>query len=487
MIKSFLVLALAGTMTFGTGLNAYARNDNSKFTNGSTTTAESDIDSFFIIKDYDSLAPTGDSAPKSNSPAETFTYTITPYAVWNAGSTYDATTGKATKIDTTNMPMLTGGTLSNNGRTLTVTQNVAVGDAKYEETPDTDNETDKNVEITLPTYATVGDYWYQVVETLGTTTGVLYGTNSVNTATNTASENGGHSRIYYIHVQVTENNTTVGQSTLVKNVTMHKSAPETTLNNTQYNAKANTGDTGLYNPTNKVNAIENRYYAGDLVIKKEVTGNAGDKSKYFKVTVTFEKPSGTIVNSDIPFTAIAYDNTNKYTSTDYIIKGQKSSADTTGKTVINWQIDTNDNTQTETDRKRTTATCEFYVKDSDTVTFSNIPYGINYSIVEAEPADEKYENKIEFTASKDSAVTFDAQPLQTDNDENSNKLSNKFTKTAVGSISDARDEVTITNQKNLAIDIGVILSNAPFIALLAVAGSALAVLIRRRRKTAVED
>ncbi|MGN1037444.1 MAG: hypothetical protein ACI4PX_06695, partial [Ruminococcus sp.] len=407
MIKSFLVLALAGTMTLGTGMTAYARNDNSKFTNGSTTTAESDIDSFYIIKDYDSADETA-NAPYSKSPAETFEYTITPYAVWNAGSTYNAN-GEATPINTGNMPLLswikTGNieVKADSSRTLIVTQEVGIGNAK-KETPET-HTGDEKATIKLPTYDTVGDYWYQVEEKLGTTTGVLYGTNSVNTTTNTALENGGHNRTYYIHVQVTESNTTVGESTLVRNVTMHQSAPATTLTNTEYNAKANTtDDDGFYNPNNKVNAIENRYYAGDLVIKKEVTGNAGDKDEYFPVTVVFSKPAGTIVNSDITFTAVLKSG-NTYTTENITIKGQYFTGTADNKT-IKW---------TTSDSSTATANCNFYIKDSDTVTFSNIPYGINYSISEKLPTNDTYTNKIEFTSGKnEGTIKFDNELLNAD-------------------------------------------------------------------------
>ena len=484
-LRKAMILALAGTMTLGMGSIALAeeqvddvtRDATSQFTEAGMK-ASTGVDLFYLIKDYDSFDKTSES-PSSASPAETFTYKITPYAVWNAGSTYSAQstfTGTATAITKANMPMLTlsdgnGVTGTEADRTLTVNQAVEIGDAKNESTPDTENTADKKTAIKLPTYETVGDYWYKVEEVLGTTTGVLYGTNSTLTsgsATNVTAANGNHNRTYYIHVQVTETSNAAGTSTLVKNVTMHKTAPETDLTNEEYNAENNTN--AYYTQGNKVNAIENRYYAGELVIKKEVTGNAGDRDQYFEVTVVFTKPAGTVVNSDIPFTAVAKSG-NDYTSTSFVIKGQNSMADTTGKTVINW-------TGTDPATAERTATCTFYVKDDTTVTFSNIPYGINYTIQETKPKNDTYKHQFTFT-SGDGTAKFDSQDLTTD--QGTTALTNDFTDKAVGSITDQNDTVTITNNKVSTIDVGVITSNAPYAAMLVFAGLAVLLYVRRRK------
>jgi len=254
---------------------------------------------------------------------------------------------------------------------------------------------------------------------------------------------------------------------------MHTSAPAAGLTNAQYNALNEPDNTNThYAAGNKVNAIENQYYAGDLVIKKEVTGNAGVKNDYFKVTVVFTKPAGTVVNSDIPFTAYLLDESkSKYTSTPITIKGQyyTGAEDTT---ILKW---------TTSDTSVATATAEFYVKDNDTVTFSNIPYGINYTVQEEKPADDTYKNTITFKdGTKDTTAKFDGQDLTADTD--SAALSADFSKQAVGSISDPRDVITIENKKVTTIDIGVLLSNAPFFAMLGVAAAGLIALFRRKRR-----
>lgn len=477
IIRNFIALAFASAMTLTIGMTVYAddtptRDTESNFTK-SGDTANTGINEFYLIKDYDSINPTVDS-PNSNSPAETFTYTIKPYAVWNAGSTYDDN-GTATKIDTSNMPMPTWNTSIATGiganRTLTVTQSVDIGQAHYEETSnDTTNKTDEKQTIKLPTYDTVGDYWYKVEETIGNTTGVIYGTNSNTSAINTALSNGGYDGTYYIHVQVTEKSTTTGTSELVRNVTMHQSAPDpdTIDTNKKYNDSVDT----YYTASNKVNAIENQYYAGELVIKKEVTGNAGDKDEYFPVTVVFTKPQGTIINSDITFNAVLKEG-NTYTSTDCVIKGNYYTGNP-NKSTFKWSA---------SDENEATATCTFYVKDNTTVTFSNIPYGINYTISEELSDTDTYQNEIKFTSnSKDIAnPTFDGQALTSDTD--SVAMSSNDSKTAQGSISDEKDEVTITNQKDTTIDIGVLLSNKPFITMIGGVGIVMTVFLNRRKKT----
>ena len=206
------------------------------------------------------------------------------------------------------------------------------------------------------------------------------------------------------------------------------------------------------------------------MIKKEVTGNAGDKDQYFEVTVVFTKPAGTVVNSDIPFTAVAKSG-NDYTSTNFVIKGQNSMADTTGKTVVNW-------TGTDPATAARTATCTFYVKDDTTVTFSNIPYGINYTIQETKPENDTYRHQFTF-ANGDDIAKFDGQDLTAD--QGTTALTDDFTDKAAGSITDQNDTVTITNNKVSTIDVGVITSNAPYAAMLVFAGLAVLLYVRRRK------
>ena len=456
-------------------VNALAT-DNGKNLASSLTTANnganSDTEKINLIKDY--ICGRG-IVTDIQSPAEDFIFTITPYGVWNAGSSTGDANGAAYSVD--NMPafaIASANVTLNNDKTNVVTIHADLNQ--------TGISTDASTSITLSEYNSVGDFWYKVEETNSQTTGVFYGTNSVAAEdNNTSSENGTYSRVYYIHVQVVNNpdyvSTIQGSKKFLRSVTMHKTAPiedgTPPATNVEYNTWATNNN---YSSEAKVNDIQNTYYAGNLVIKKNVTGNAGDKDEYFKVIVVFTKLQGTIVNSDISFTAVA-NSGNTYTSTFFTIKGQYYNETNTGNDIIQW-------TGSGENVAEKTATCTFYVKDNSTVTFSNIPYGINYTIQEENPADDTYKHQFKFEGTTYGNVSFDGKNLTTDT--GTDALTDNFGDKAKGSISDDNDTVTIENNKVSTIDIGVVTTNAPYIAMLILAAAAL-VLFVHRRKTMIEE
>lgn len=174
-------------------------------------------------------------------------------------------------------------------------------------------------------------------------------------------------------------------------------------------------------------AIENTYSAGSLEVTKEVTGNLGDKNKKFNVTVTFTAPAGKTVAGDISYVE------NRETKT---IK--------------------------PSDWKDGVATKRIAVADGDTITFTNIPYGVTYTVVEDD-----------YTKAAD-GTTKDYDPAKYEfSDTNPTKA-----------IDSATDTVTITNNKGDSnIDTGVILDNAPYILMLTVvAAGAMTLVIKKRRE-----
>lgn len=174
-------------------------------------------------------------------------------------------------------------------------------------------------------------------------------------------------------------------------------------------------------------AIENTYSAGSLAVTKNVTGNLGDKNKKFDVTVTFTAPAGKTVAGDI----------------SYHLEGGETKTIASG------------------DWKNDVAEVEIAVADGDTVTFTNIPYGVTYTVVEddytktAEGAKDYDEAKYEYS---------DTNPIK--------------------AIDSANDTVIITNNKSDSdIDTGVILDNAPYILMLTVvAAGAMTLVIKKRRE-----
>lgn len=494
LLRKVMVLALAGTMTVGMNATVFAEDvtntetdNNSHLTNSGNNVA-SDTATINLIKDY---VRGKDSATDSSSPAEDFVFTITPYGVWNAGSSTGLASGPA--YDVKNMPALAVAsgdnntvTVENDNKTNIVTIKAVVGDAG--------SNTKKSVAITLSEYKSVGDFWYKVVETQTKTTGVFYGTNDAKGSSDITVTNGGHDAVYYIHVQVVNNpnyDATSNSKKFLRSVTMHKTAPTGELSNSQYNTWVENTTDNNYAASAKVNDIQNTYYAGKLSIKKEVTGNAGDKEKRFQLTVTFTKPAGTIITSDITYSAV---DTEKGTSSSAQTIHSQNDAQNSG-----WMTlagGTNKVGVGVTDVAY--ARVSFWIKDSETVIFKNIPYGVSYQVVETEPSDNTYTNKLVFS-SPDAATSFNGQSVSGDTgkvnldtsakDETGNFFvaENAITgdisteNAATGSISDASDELVITNNKDVKIDVGVITSNAPYVAMLLLVAAAAFVFVHRRK------
>lgn len=498
LLRKVMVLALAGTMTVGMNATVFAENTqtpttketNSQLTNGGNNVT-SDTTTINLIKDY----ILGDGSDQdSSSPAEDFVFTITPYGVWNAGSSTGLASGEAYTVE--NMPALAKVNADGSAvdsPTVFVDEKTTKVTVKTEKSQ-ADKTPDVKAQITLTDFNSVGDFWYQVEETKSNTTGVIYGTNDSET-NNTMAANNGHNAIYYIHVQVVNNPKysadTSGSPKFFRSVTMHKTAPTGELSNIQYNTWVENTTGNNYAASAKVNDIQNTYYAGKLSIKKEVTGNAGDKEKRFQLTVTFTKPAGTIITSDITYSAV---DTKKGTSSSaQTIHGQNDAQNSGWMTSAGG---TNKVGVGVTDVAY--ARVSFWIKDSETVIFKNIPYGVSYQVVETEPSDNTYTNKLVFS-SPDEATSFNGQSVSGDTgkvnldtsakDETGNFFvaENAITgdisteNAATGSISDASDELVITNNKDVKIDVGVITSNAPYVAMLLLVAAAAFVFVHRRK------
>lgn len=174
----------------------------------------------------------------------------------------------------------------------------------------------------------------------------------------------------------------------------------------------------------KTGGFTNEYSAGSLAVTKKVTGNLGDTTKAFDVKVTFSKPANTTVSSTISY-----------------VEG------TTTKTIApsNWKADG-------------TAEVTISLKHDETVTFTNIPYGVTYTVVE----DTKY---IQEANGGYDAATY------VFSDETNKKIDS------------ASDTVTITNNKEVKVDTGITLDSLPFILILAVCAGAVVLFVIKRRRS----
>ncbi len=528
--KGIALLSLTLPLTMGTGMMAYAAGDTTPTSSTQTSTSSTQTST----SDTQTSAPAAATATNSNlntsneniadtavinllkdyvngsqtqsdtkSPAEDFQITIERYGLWNVGDDGN----DCAKYTKDTMPTFTatsaaggeggeGGTDTTTGDGAVVVTSVGGGDDVSGEnggdgtvTPAASTsgvftiaapagaagaDTKASVALTVPVYEAVGDYWYKVTEADNNVAGVLYGTND-NQTEDITKANGEHNGIYYIHVQVTNGDT---KGTYIRTVTLHKTAPDVavTTTNEAYEAwsKNNYQNTSGQNDK-KVNDIQNKYYAGTLKIEKKVTGNAGDKNELFKVTVKFTNASNASMRSNITYK-------NFYNASGVL---------TVNPAQIEWT-----DTVTGSNHNNQTYSIDFYVKDGTTVEFDNIPYGVQYEITETQPADDKYVHNFTYgtvagaddteISTKDEAgqfngVTYQADTISEEGNKDSNSTGSWDNAKVTGSISDDLDHVIIENVKESTIDIGVVTEDAPYVAILLLAGVVTFLYLRRGR------
>ena len=178
----------------------------------------------------------------------------------------------------------------------------------------------------------------------------------------------------------------------------------------------------------KVTSIDNKFQAGALTIHKDVKGSMGDKAYRFPFTVT--------LSSAKPVTATL--RVNGETSTVKFEKASKDAAEYT-------------------------ATVSFELSNDGDCTISNIPYDVTY------------------TVSEDGETR---GTLTVGSGENAVDYTVKYSDNNGSKVEGATATVIVTNTAgNALIDTGVILDNAPYIALLAiVAIGGVALMLNKRRR-----
>lgn len=231
-----------------------------------------------------------------------------------------------------------------------------------------------SITITLPTYDRVGIYEYTLRETAGNTAGVTYFDGDIKLVV-TVIEQDGMVRVAAVHTETGEN-------------------------------------------AAKSGSIENTYSAGSLSISKTVTGNLGDKSKYFKVTVTLTGEGG------------------KTYADSYAVSGGSYESNPSTITIG--------------------TAAEFYLKDGETITIANLPYGVTYTVEEVDYTSDGYD-----------------APDYSFSDTNKK-------------IGSASDTVSITNNKGAEVDTGITMDSLPYIMLLALVAVA-GVVIFSKKRMARED
>lgn len=246
-------------------------------------------------------------------------------------------------------------------------------------------------DVKLPMYTAVGVYKYVLKEVAGDTAGLTYYGKK-------------------LQLVVTVTNGEAGK--LVRNVAVHTEE-----------GFSGTKENGL-----KTDHITNEYAAGELSVKKTVTGNLGDKKKEFKVTVVLTAPENKVVKSMI---------------------GYQDGGEVKEIAPETW-VNTNG---------VIIKTIEINLKHDETITFYNIPHGVEYQVIENDYVSEGYNAPVYSIDSVD--------------------VKGK----CVGNIDKNETAVEIVNEKTSEIDTGIFLDNMPYILLLAlVAGVAILFVTKRRNR-----
>lgn len=172
--------------------------------------------------------------------------------------------------------------------------------ATYKEGAATINGTTGDITVALPEYTNVGVYEYTLKEAAGTTAGVTYYDKGIKLVVTVVNDNNGKLRIAAVHTE-------------------------------------STGEA-------KSDNFPNTYKAGELDVSKTVTGNLGDKNKYFEFKVTLTGEEG------------------KTYRDSYAVTGGSNTA----------------NPSTIKIGEETT----FLLKHGETIHIENLPYGVKYTVTE---------------------------------------------------------------------------------------------------------
>ncbi len=243
-----------------------------------------------------------------------------------------------------------------------------------------------NVVITLPDYATVGVYKYELTPsyTVGNDAGVTYSTQKL-----------------YVTVTVQEVN---GQ--LERTVAVHRGS-----------------ETGA-----KDSKIELKYATGKLTVTKKITGNLGDKTKAFNFKVSLTGPTGKAISGTYHYT----------------LPGSTEQKTITFENGV--------------------ATVDGSLKDSQSIVITDLPEGVTYDVSEMNGT---------------TAVAEDGKGAAADGYTLTNVAKSDANETIAAN---DQDTETYTNDKTQTnIDTGVLLNNAPYIAILGGAAVVTIYIVNKRR------
>lgn len=213
------------------------------------------------------------------------------YKLENAGTT--------SPEETFTLVQVGKGRVTNGEATTEVPDLGTITGAEFREGAATVSGATGDITVALPEYTNVGVYEYTLKEVAGTTAGVAYYPDDIRLVVTVINGENGKLRIAAVHVE-------------------------------SEGAKSDT--------------FPNTYKAGELDVSKTVTGNLGDKNKYFEFKVTLTGENG-----------------KTYRDSDAVTGGSNTANPSTIKI-----------------GEETT----FLLKHDDTITIENMPYGVTYTVTE---------------------------------------------------------------------------------------------------------
>lgn len=237
--------------------------------------------------------------------------------------------------------------------------------------------------LNLPTYNSVGVYYYTVTQTPGNTAGVEYDSKEVIVKVTVVQQANGKINVAF--------------------------------------ATANLADKdGNLVTDAKTATFVNTYSAGSLSVKKLVEGNLGARDKEFTVNVEFTAPVDALGTHDVVNSTISYNEDAGVKTINPVWNGNKASV-------------------------------QIHLHHEETVTFTNIPYGVTYIVTEEDYTSEGYDDEV---------ITYDDTNQKIDS---------------------AADAVTVTNTKDSDVDTGIVLDSLPYVLLIAVAVVGVVIFTARKR------
>lgn len=253
--------------------------------------------------------------------------------------------------------------------------------------------------IHLPVYSQVGTYKYTITETAQKEMqGVTYSTDAI-----------------AVTVLVTYN---YEEEKLDTQIVLSTAAPE--------------GAESDANGDGKVDTFINQYDVGQLTLEKTVSGNLGARDVYFDIEVTFTSP--------------------KEVASDIVISGGSHEDNPSIIAISDWTAGDSGYTCTKV----------FKLKDTDMLTFADIPAGISYTVAE----DAKHglgEDGFDVNSAADTDYTV--------------TYTNEAGTIATGETAAA----AVNNDKSTSVETGVLLDSMPYVLMLTAGAAGLIVIFGKKR------